>query len=197
MTPVKDQAEQAKRLLSPRKEVENLPTPSLPTPIHEKSVPEKEPEKPVTLPTEPEREPEPAEVTEWMKKVVEDFLRAHLALKALVVLSMEAKKEEQDRYKGIIEGSGMLSDTEVPSCVVRHFKLTEANLNAPIEVHPKTKLEGLLAILRQLSDTKTSLKYIFALIAQSNPEALCEYVERVKTSSLVTREPSTFVLPVR
>ena len=136
----------------------------------------------------------PKEVQDWLQMLRDDFIRAHLALKALVVLCAAAKQDEQVRYKGIIEGCGMLADTEVPPLVVKFYKLTEADLNGALPNHPSTQLDAILIMLKQLSDTKTCMKYIFALIQQAQQAPLLEYVTQVKASPLVTKDPASFVL---
>ena len=136
----------------------------------------------------------PQDVQAWLTKLREDFTRAHLALKALVVLSTAAERVEQERYRGIIDACGMLRDTEVPPQIVKYYRLTEADLGSPVTEHPSTQLEGLLALLKALSDTKTCLKYIFALIQQGQDTPLLAYVTQVKASTLVTRDPSVYTL---
>ncbi|KAJ9455273.1 Leucine-rich repeat-containing protein ODA7 [Diplonema papillatum] len=136
----------------------------------------------------------PAEVEAWLAQLNEDFTRAHLALKALVVLSTAAKEEEQQRYRQIVDSCGILRDTEVPSAVVKHFRMTEDDLARPITKQLETRYEALLAMLKQLSDTKTCLKYIFALLEQKHTDALQDYVEKVKASVLVSRDSTSFPL---
>eukprot|EP01062_Namystynia_karyoxenos_P058081 TRINITY_DN4944_c0_g1_i1.p1 TRINITY_DN4944_c0_g1~~TRINITY_DN4944_c0_g1_i1.p1 ORF type:complete len:1582 (+),score=374.02 TRINITY_DN4944_c0_g1_i1:79-4824(+) len=132
----------------------------------------------------PPAEGDEAEATEWLRSAGDDLVATHLALKALLVLMQGGNVAELKRYQSIVESCGMLGDTEIPQAVVSFCGLTEELLSAP-EITGAGRGARVLKMLRQLSETKTCIKYIFALIDRGEPRLLDEYLARVRRSVLL------------
>eukprot|EP01065_Artemidia_motanka_P009793 TRINITY_DN1505_c3_g1_i1.p1 TRINITY_DN1505_c3_g1~~TRINITY_DN1505_c3_g1_i1.p1 ORF type:complete len:1428 (+),score=173.84 TRINITY_DN1505_c3_g1_i1:61-4284(+) len=128
-------------------------------------------------------------VAKWMVQFGRDFENAHLALKTLLVLVDAGDTTELLRHKGIVESTGMLKDTEIPAEVALKYGITQEEMNAAPTYTAADAAAGRLtgrqrvtAVIQQVGETKSCLKYIFTLMDRGDHTALADYLAQVKQS---------------
>ena len=142
----------------------------------------------------------------WERQLVEDLSSARVALKTLLVVLEatgspqrgggrkqlnEPGADQQQRCLNIIRQSGMMSDTELPESVVKHYLFTEEELNLPASgaVPPKgasavvVRRSDVLRQVQALGEAKTCLRYLVALVDNSRWDLVERYVSQLRQTS--------------
>ncbi|CCW68850.1 unnamed protein product [Phytomonas sp. Hart1] len=141
----------------------------------------------------------------WKRQLAKDVLAVQAALKSIMALLQTqwsnlagfSERNEmirltylQERQKcvGIIQRSGMLSDTEIPKNIVQHYGFEKAELEGLITCRRKAKWENKasrdrMSVLQQvqmLGDAKTCLRYLILLMDSDDDSLLQDYVDQIK-----------------
>eukprot|EP00760_Papus_ankaliazontas_P017551 PhM_4_TR17315/c0_g1_i1/m.69448 len=126
------------------------------------------------------------DVKAWLERFAIDFRTVYYALKALCLLAEADSPPELAQYRHLLDSRGILKDTELPEGLIRYYSFTEVELNDPTHQNQSdddlTERGRVLALLHQMGETKTCLRYILALIDHKRRDLLTEYLSRVKLS---------------
>eukprot|EP01064_Diplonema_japonicum_P033198 TRINITY_DN6489_c0_g1_i1.p1 TRINITY_DN6489_c0_g1~~TRINITY_DN6489_c0_g1_i1.p1 ORF type:complete len:1229 (+),score=296.41 TRINITY_DN6489_c0_g1_i1:419-3688(+) len=160
--------------------------PAAPSP-KETTVSEQPQEEPVVQPQDPiERGDGLREsIKAWLQGFGNDFVTLHLALKTLLVLVEEGSSKEMIRYKEIVSSCGMLQETEIPTEISLGYGITADT--KPVQ-SPNTERDQVVAMMSQMQQTKTCLRFIFHLMDENRYKELAEYLNKVKESLFLNNE---------
>ena len=123
------------------------------------------------------------DVKAWLDRFAIDFRTVYYALKALCLLAEANSAPELQQYRHLLDSRGMLKDTELPAGLIRHYRFTEVELNDVRNVHGDDTERGrVLALLHQMGETKTCLRYILALMDNKRQDLLQQYLTKVRES---------------
>jgi hypothetical protein len=153
-------------------------------------------------------ERDPPHIQEWIERLDQDDRATHLALRTvLVVLEHEPALQSRassatrltpdgQRCVDVIEKNQLAEDMELPAEVADYFDFTEEELNGTSAVSSSAPSEHsgayrtssgrrarLLEALRRISENKTCLRYIVALVNGGRFEVVSRFVERTRARS--------------